>query len=143
MKNKELFDKSIGVLVNAYNSGTLEYGQCTSCAVGHLISAANGYVNDCLRQWINSDGDRVAATWFCAQHFPLSLCNMDDTGTKQLESTGYSLKELGMIESAFESTDEDDESLYDGLMNVMETLFDIHEVENRDETREQIILNLS
>ena len=42
MKNKELFDHSVSVLVRAYFEGTLASGTCNACAVGNLIVSGLG-----------------------------------------------------------------------------------------------------
>lgn len=63
MKNKELFDKTIGILVNAYLNDTLENANCHACAVGNLVATNCGYEmiqseNGCMWQ---KNGDMVNA----------------------------------------------------------------------------------
>lgn len=38
MKNQQLFDKTVSVLVNAYFNGYLNPVDCAACAVGNLVA---------------------------------------------------------------------------------------------------------
>lgn len=42
MKNKELFERTTKVWINAFLNGTLASGHCAACAVGNLV--ANGLI---------------------------------------------------------------------------------------------------
>lgn len=135
MKNQELFNKTIAVLVKAYFSGTLAHGDCACCAVGNLVCAGYG---DELPKYPYGDSDlHKYRDW----GYLLSGRKADNAGLENIRVTSYTSIELLKIENAFESgannihwqeydnhTDKEiQESQYNGLMRVVDTLMQIHE----------------
>ncbi len=112
MKNKEQFEKTVQVLVKAYFEGTLEHMDCRACAVGNIVGHG---------EWMPQ------------------FVRYDPYNERVQNNSGYTWKELGVIERAFESvitTREDfnsDQHQYNGLMAVLDVLFEIHEVEQGHE----------
>jgi len=146
MKNKELFNRTISILVNAYLNDTLEHGQPCGCAIGNLVAANNGYsIQKSERSnWVFIEGARFRhAFWTEVQNYgrkreKVYMDDCYDKGVKELLSTGYNTSETLLIEAAFESprltengTCIDDDSIdstgYLGLMSVVDTLMEIHE----------------
>lgn len=139
MKNKELFYKSVNILQKAYFNGTLEHSECTACAVGNLIQG-NGYEfayslsdSKCPDNWL----------YFLRKEmrnfsvFPLGVDFVE--GKKQLEVTGYEIKDLDRIEKAFESAEKNiyhpiDKDGFKGLCAVLDVLMEIHEF-NKEEIK--------
>lgn len=150
MKKQEVFERTVDVLVKAYHNGTLEHGHCKSCAVGNLIRAT----------MYDNNPQAYNESWF--HSVGCSNMSMEDLrlrkvreGTqssrdyyslviKEIESTGYTIEELRMIERVFEdncTTPEgakDKSGLY-GLRAVYEELLNIHEVDvQRVATAEEV-----
>lgn len=153
MKNKELFDKTVSILVKAYFEGTLLHGECPACAVGNIIAANRGYVivNSPAKKgfrwrvhWEDVKGDEVAVNWdqSCSLGEAIPSKNFGRT-RNQIKATGYPLKDVASIEEAFEKFTGFDDSKYSdldgfkGLMAVVDVLQEIHECtdEERDEAK--------
>jgi hypothetical protein len=157
MKNKELFDKTVSILVKAYFEGTLRHTDPCGCAVGNLIAFNNNYkivgsLEDAVRlRWKNQIDSTVKQRW-CSVHicgdftrsfteFDSKRGHLDDAtkkkrleiGVKQLKSTGYTPTQTALIERAFEIdwelTDigDGDSDGFKGLMAVVDVLQEIHE----------------
>lgn len=119
MKNKELFDKTISILVKAYMNNTLEHGENCACAVGNLIYQPKNK-EDLLYIKSKNTGD-----WYnyaCCEDLMYK-----QIAISQIESTGYTIYEIIAIERAFEKTKGcDDKDGYLGLMSVVDELRVIH-----------------
>ena len=156
------FDKAISALSNAYTNNTLFKGNCISCAVGNIICDANDLTihkeisgNRCGYNIDVSNG--TICDWedlFCTTSGLQTISNGSNIETtrlnvivKQLSKTGYSIKELAMIEETFENntnishhivlsyTDTEVRSdTYTGLMAVVDTLCDIEEKTDEQRT---------
>lgn len=134
MKNKELFDRTIGILVKAYHSGELDYGDCAKCAVGSLVFAANPYYNTYTEK----------TKW--GRSVVFGTGKLTGADEENAEDTGYSLVELAVIEKAFyegvslfeNATDKpplsEDEENFNGLMSVVDCLMEIHEANTAEVT---------
>jgi hypothetical protein len=124
MKNKELFDKTIGILVNAYMNDTLSYFDCEKCAVGNLIFS-NGQSHFSWMQTVMNFRGRVKS-------------DKDNDIIEKMEKTGYSLKQLSDIENAFNigtgSMAKGTDFNYSGLMKVVDALMKIHEATTEEIT---------
>lgn len=130
MKNKELFDETVNILVNAYQKGTLEYTSCEACAVGNIVAARNNIalkhgVSSIWSKSFHSFGEGIDGIR-AIQEIPLE-------SLQQIKSTGYTIEEIALIEKAFcyGSVDKafkckDDEN-FSGLMFVVDQLMVIHE----------------
>lgn len=144
MKNKELFNRTISILVNAYHNNTLQHGYCSACAVGNLVAAGinteakksgTEFQNGVLAVW-----DRVFMTTDRGQYFEID--KYEGEAKEQIDSTGYSVEDLAKIEYAFENvpmpahctlyTGDDDEWMFSGLMAVVDALMLIHEADNSE-----------
>jgi hypothetical protein len=153
MKNKERFDRTIKVLVNAFFNGTLAKGTCAACAVGNMVAAA---IRLKLTREDMSDVEKYNVFWM----YPLNnyrRCNNgffinDDHlqgGKEQIEATGYSVEEINKIEYTFEKytnlhfTDYYDktkeqimEDQYNGLMAVVDVLCEIEGIQEVQQYKE-------
>ena len=138
MNRPELYNKTVDILYNAYFNDTLECGNCYACAVGNLVAAANGYkmIKTEHSKWgIQWEGHEYPFTngwggialWTNKKHY-------SKEGLRQIESTGYSTREVVLIEQAFEHienysfTTSIDEYMFNGLCNVLEALKKIHDI---------------
>jgi hypothetical protein len=151
MINKELYDKTIKILVQAYVNDTLQHGWCSSCAVGNLVAYGMGtkpvknsnvFGNGSFADWsmlfmTSIESDPISCISkkiqkFKAQYLDPSVCSNTST---QIGATGYEWYHLALIEQAFEReivNDEDNHSerdTFDGLMAVIDVLGEIHEVD--------------
>lgn len=138
MKNKELFEKTVGILVNAYRNNTLRHGDCQACAVGNIIAANCGIDGTMSRtEWKEKTGEVALLGW--GSVFMTGECYQRINESKykgaakfQIDSTGYTWKELAKIEYAFETApkgNNDDDWMLNGLLSVYNVLCDIHEVD--------------
>lgn len=141
MKNKELFDRTISILVKAYQQETLVHMNCCACAVGNIVAANCGisYIPTCTSDkeykivYLHHSGiyNPRLPSWF-------EVCEEENYGNYskecilQIESTGYTVKQIQKIERAFEAANykesfDCDEDGFKGLMNVVDCLMKIHE----------------
>jgi len=152
---KELFHKSISVLVAGYFNGTLAHGSCYACAVGNLVAHGLGckIIDDGERltihsryRWTNDEpypgsdgGDVNKYGWGAA--FATSIdgwtgrkkqdVNIEALSGERVQShikaTGYEWQDLARIEKAFESADRRRKDvMFNGLMKVVDVLCEIH-----------------
>ena len=136
MKNKELFDRTIGILVNAYLNDTLVYASCRVCAVGNIVAASHGIkiirkgnLIDFEPSQQFSDPFKNSGAWGLSVKMSKGkLIKVDPRSELNVSKTGYSLAELALVEKAFcEGTQQYDGSNFKGLMSVVDTLMEIHE----------------
>lgn len=121
MNRPELFRKSIDTLATAYFEGSLEAGSCSACAVGNLIRAEGVTSPDALENWYWRLKDYRSDTR------PLTRSVTD--------VLPYTPDEIDRIESAFEDRTcrwEEDQEIFPALMQVVDALFDIHDVTDQD-----------
>ncbi|KAA5540565.1 hypothetical protein [Adhaeribacter rhizoryzae] len=136
MKNKELYDKTIKILVNAYLNDSLVQGNCHACAVGNIIAANLNIKYDQDLKWINRQ-----VAW--SQVF-VTLSNKiaqvkrpwayTGPAREQINATGYAWPELARLEYAFERAPRGktkEERIFNGLMAVVEVLTQIHEIDEQ------------
>lgn len=137
MTEKEKFDKSVGVLVNAYLNSTLQHRDGCGCVIGNLVAAACGLRLSRYNLGAAWDEKGMEPDWFvalCEVRFQETR-NAEEVrkGKEQIESTGYTIQQIDRIEAAFESVYiYDDIDGYKGLMKVVDVLADIHHVELSD-----------
>lgn len=121
MKNEKLFHETIDILVKAYLNETLIHSDCSACAVGNLVAYKHyGYYG------IIKDNDLWMNNW------SVILCGHEsERGLAEINSTGYTVNQIILIEKAFESVvwGSGDRDGYKGLMAVVEVLCKIHECE--------------
>ena len=133
MKHKELFDKTIKILVNAYLNNTLVHNNCCACAVGNIIAASLEIKYDQDLKWI---GQQLAwSTVFVTKRSKpeQTQCPWAYNGKakEQIDATGYSWQELALLEAAFERAPlgkNSEERMFNGLMAVVDALCQIHEM---------------
>jgi hypothetical protein len=159
MKDKILYDKTISILVKAYLNDTLEHLNCTACAVGNIIAENNGYKYIKVdKSTIGFDTDfkytwehKINSVWYeiFRSHWQTVFStpnrdqkiypeNYEGDAKIEIDSTGYSWQDLAKIEFAFENKHRGatkEQRMYNGLLNVVEVLGQIHEVEK--ETTEE------
>ncbi len=143
------FNHSVGVLVKAFFEGTLEHENCYACAVGNLITCANDLkyirgkkdVRLCWDGFMNIYDHTYTVTardqeenWMAVitgrRNDNLNYYN----GRRKeiIDSTGYTVGELSLIEDAFEQApfgNNDEEWMFNGLMAVVNVLAEIHAVD--------------
>lgn len=136
MKNAELFHKTVGILVKAYQNDTLEHENCYACAVGNLVAGSLGikFTSDFQGRVIWED--EIKPRWdevhcFVGYNQIWNRCgSYVDEGLEQIKLTGYLPEQTAKIEVAFETADRgnnEDEWMFNGLMSVVDTLMQIHE----------------
>lgn len=142
MKNKELFNRTISVLVKAYFDKTLAHGDCACCAVGNLVCAGYGEVMP-----TNPFG-KLELTKYRGWADSVFGYIHTKKAQENISVTGYNRSELEKIEESFEignnihwqayknhTEKEIEECQYNGLMRVVDTLMVIHEA-NETEVKE-------
>lgn len=103
--------KAIDIFLDALNKGLLASGTCACCAVGNLVAAAMGYkpvlypVEPMIAPmqknevWIRSFQPNIGPGELHPKYRNISL----EEANKAIEATDFTLKELKLIESAFEA----------------------------------------
>jgi len=138
------FNHTVDVLVKAYLNDTLIQGSPCGCAIGNLIAHSLGkkvQITDAREFEGNWDGDVATPyDWFGVLRpgrlSGITLNTIDKkNGAFQLSIIGYSVIEIGRIESAFEEHEgsfynyNTDSSRFDGLMRVVDVLAEIHGID--------------
>lgn len=144
MKNKELYQKTVDILVQAYFNDTLEHSNCSACAVGNIIAANNGIefervIDTPLKVYWKGENhpswDIVFSTAFGKQERTPEY--YAGNAKDQIDSTGYAWQELAKVEYAFECAKRgrsNDEHMFNGLMAVIDVLDEIHENKDTEAT---------
>lgn len=150
MKNEALFNKTVGILVKAYINETLLRADCAACAVGNIVAGNNGYDIKIIIGG-NCFGDN-SAKWVGKKHpaengWGNAAClfivpeNYTGEAKRQIDSTGYSIKQVRLIEDAFMYPNRNvinaftgKWSQYKGLMSVVDCLMQIHEATTEEAT---------
>lgn len=135
MNREEQYYKSVDILLDAYNRGTLQHANCDRCAVGNLLGHGD---------WINSfaTGAGINHENIVTKCGSMRNPSWDSDWTNETE---YSVSELMKIEDAFErdhvnsfiGKSEDElhtanrlaSYQYEGLCRVLDCLKEIHEVD--------------
>lgn len=145
MNHKKKFEHTVNVLLKAYLNDTLQHADCYACAVGNII-AHNLNIKICpiLKIWERSGPvwDEVFMTSNGIQSFVKE--NYRGDSRFQIESSGYTLRQLAKIEFAFETaeySDDADQYMFNGLMRVIDMLSEIHgiDLETVKETKELFV----
>ncbi len=129
MKNEELYHKTIGILVKAYQNDTLRKYDCAACVVGNMIAANEGYAIGEEGSWLKGRKVILPAWW--PQIGRVDTANNNGEAKRQMDSTGYTLDELSLIETAFEGEGDN----FNGLMAVVDALDIIHENTDKEVTK--------
>lgn len=135
----ELYHKTVQILFDAYFNDTLTHGSCSACAVGNLVAANCGYTHKDKYSW-----NEAHPSWTCAfmtahgqQRYSPGTYIMYIDVKKEIDATGYFIKELARIEYAFEMADKghvDEDWMFNGLCAVLNVLREIHQVTDEDLT---------
>lgn len=149
MIREQTFNKSVDILVTAFFDGELLKGSCTKCAVGNLLGGAIEWISHFYTQHstkkqvfnripviTNGESHTVHARELVIARPDLAcqVRDMFEKADRLIEASDYSKEELMAIEHAFETAEEVDgvnsiDSQFNGLMAVMDVLFDIHQVD--------------
>lgn len=135
MIKPELYHKTVGILYDAYFNDTLERGNCHACAVGNMIAANCKIPFDQFIMWSIGipEWDRVFRT---AEKIQIkNPWEYSSIAKEQIDSTGYSWKELAKIEFAFETASSQgtiEDKMFAGLVAVLKVLKEIHQVTDED-----------
>lgn len=150
MVNPALYKKTVDILFQAYFNDTLQLGNCYACAVGNIIAANKGWkylvdnTTDLKYYWESEPVNVYAVFGRPVDHLWLkairggSVCGVaiNPAIIDQVTATGYSFRELSVIEHAFENATDwglsEDENMFNGLVAVLEVLKDIHQVEDNE-----------
>lgn len=140
------FNHTLSVLVKAYFEGTLQHGNCHACAVGNIVAESNKFKftgkqlgffgriiwDDALSMGQKPMWQELFVTSTKGSQI-INHDNYDGEVKEQIDATGYSWRELARVESAFESAHDEegdqDECMFNGLMNVVEELAKIHNID--------------
>lgn len=156
MKNQELFDKTVGILVKAFINGTLEAANCSACAVGNIVADSldlqlvrNKYDRLQAKGYQNGNPERDTGFWY-RFIWEGEVSDEHNSGfVFQCEKTGYTAKQLAKIEQSFMNgvqfcvdTKIEDEN-YTGLMRVIDALMLIHEATPEQATEAKKLFTLA
>lgn len=155
-KNIELYNKTVDILFQSYFNDTLRHSNCYACACGNIVAANMGYefvpnkdkddeypagniMN--YRQeivWHTTGGKYSSGpdTWYDE----LSSDEYYENGRREIECTGYSVKEFYSIERAFEGAargNSEEDYMFNGLVAVLEVLKQIHEIDDNTDQMER------
>lgn len=157
MKTTERFNKAIKALVTAFFEETLAKGNCAACAVGNIVEEAlefkpckrivafpNYYGHYNEGEQLEKVVDYPNSKWrhvFCTNNRlsqKMDLSKYSGLVKDCIDSTGYSVKELALVERSFEnatsifyhdyshsSKKEIMEDQFNGLMAVVDVLCEI------------------
>lgn len=160
MNRKELYYKTVDILLDAYNNEELFHGNCDACAVGNIVKANGGFGQKPACSKYSSNWGIVFCTsmapWVQKQIFNPE--NYGGEAKQELDQTGYHIEELAKIEYAFEfsishlpvpqnTSLKDSYNYYKdvdvkkgqfiGLTAVLEVLASIHEIDKQGQESSQ------
>lgn len=132
---KETYLKSVDILLDAYNKGTLFHRNCNACAVGNLVAKACGYplikTLDGITFWDNDKGAKWSDVFVTNGSIQeMDLLEYKGEAKRQIDSTGISLENLATIEYAFETIrygKDQKTNQYLGLVAVLNVMKDMIE----------------
>lgn len=146
MKNEQLYNKTVNTLVQAYFNDTLSRGSCRGCAIGNILGGVEwGSVfitsSDTGIQTFAPKGTIIGVIYLQAQcgfqpvplesEYACYTTEANRKGWEMIENSGYTVEELMKVEFAFETGYKGDDSMFGGLMAVIDVLDEIHE--NKEE----------
>lgn len=154
---KELFHKTVGILVSSFLNDTLRHNDCCACAVGNIIAAnINAKVISPPDYSTNEEdffsiegcewrrnGQEIIPVWddlFVTSNGQQIVDQKMYRGwvKKQIDVTGYKWQDLAKIEHAFECANFGESKadwMFNGLMAVVDVLCEIHGM-NEEEKKE-------
>lgn len=164
MKNEQLYQKTVDILLDAFNDKTLVAGNCYACAVGNIVAANCGfkmkadsagwpYWDGCPPYFVNTDipdksamnpeiANYIGNVWISVKK---GIEGVDEWQVRnnipamdQIRSTGYSPEEILRIERAFEYPTgyyrHTGLTMLSRLISVIKELGEIHETKEEDTT---------
>lgn len=139
MNRPELFNLAVNTGIKSLMNDTLEQGNSCGCFGGNLIANVLKIGINKLDYTVGryADWDRSFPFWYDTLEDyrtcrPLDIPILKSTkksfneGLKQIESTGYTIEEFDRLEKAFEKGKNE----FDGLLNVVTVLCEIHEMDD-------------
>lgn len=149
MNRPELYQKTIDVLLDAYNNGKLVHGNCSCCAVGNICKESSNKLDISNSLWsflfvtTSEEGFYKPTRAKSYESFEMELV------LSLINDTGYTVEELTKIEWAFETAIpfekreyytkvKTKQGQYMGLCAVLEVLKQIHEKEEIVEAKERL-----
>lgn len=159
MIKEELYNKTVGILVDAYFNDTLRVQDCAACAVGNIIAANNRY-EVMAYEWTDTDYMvLVVPRWTSVFHTNidhkqiLNTVDKDNNGgcdchqctrehgedwllgMEQIATTGYTVEELMKVEYAFEVNHKGEDPMFNSLCAVIDVLDEIHQNTDKQLTK--------
>lgn len=138
MNRPELYQKTVDVLLDAYNSRELKHALCTACAVGNICKEASQITGISKGAW--SVLFATTTSLVQMEYESESLKESVYAAYKLINATGYTKQELMKIEYAFEKEGYSDNQ-YPGLCRVLDVLKEIHETEQEVSNDNQVKLS--
>ena len=96
MNRPELYQKTVDLLLDAYNNNDLEHGDCSACAVGNICKGNTGWT---FYFYTPKNGKQTKAAAIFADDF-----RDKEDFEKIFPTIGYTLEELAKIENVFEKS---------------------------------------
>ncbi len=137
MRNKELYDSTVDIILDAYNNKKLMHGSACGCFIGNIVEkrCKNLDYKD-----IYLDGNQVyTAYWYdvISNHYAKTNVDLKELVKEQIDSTGYTVEEVIALEQAFESAISIEKRVigergldigqYEGMKAALKKLAEIHE----------------
>jgi len=142
---KPTFEHSVDVLIKAYFNDTLIHTHNYCCAVGNIIADACNYTYK-IEQKVHYPLESIHVSWQEAASDWMSWWPKEliVKTCSQQEATGYSAKELSLIEIAFEDRGNPSKDLIRSLGRVIDVLAKIHNIDLSivDSTKEKYLKEL-
>lgn len=149
MNRPELYQKTINVLLDAYNNGELSHGVCSCCAVGNICKESSNELGISNDMWSFLFVTSCDEGFYKPTKSIFSTCSKIEQALILIKDTGYTVEELTKIEWAFETAIpiekreyytklKTKEGQYMGLCAVLEVLKQIHEKEEIVEAKERL-----
>lgn len=122
------YEKTVNVLLDAFNNKTLSVDKDTASIVGNLVAHAKEYSINKDLVWLDKDGNEVDPRWVeCFSHKgiikPLKHCSAE--ARAEIISTKYNVLELYALDRSFKKGK--NRSLLERLSTALDTLRRVHD----------------
>src|SRR6478736_2075786 len=104
MKNEQLYNETVNIILDAYNKKQLQNGDPCGCFIGNIIAHRMGVTKvfaenntpDYKSHWYSGVISRLKNPGLAEHFFTLDTGEIGDPveGRKQIELTGYSINEV-------------------------------------------------
>ncbi len=152
MKTSKRFNNAISALVKGFFNETLAKGDCSACAVGNIVGESIGYTPTLkdpsfCEDRIFSPNSHWADVFVSVEGHGQMIreYNYEGQAKENIDSTGYSWKELAKVEEIFElaskihyenyrrfTKEEILQDQYNGLMAVVDVLCEIEGIDTKE-----------